>query len=172
MAQGQGDIDLAHQQLLHQLAAVQARQFALGLWMALGPLADHRGEQRQRQRRRCPHAQGHARLPAQAGSQAPNPLYAVADLVDFALQRQGLGGDLQLAAHPQEQREAQLCFGMLEYLRHRWLSHVQQLRGAADGAGLADGLEHFDMTQAHGIAHNLCLCFTHFYSLSPGCHRA
>ena len=77
-------------------------------------------------------------------------MQALGDFLDFALQRQRFRGGLQFAAHPQEQRETQLQLGVLQHLGHRRLRHVQQLRGGADGAGLADGLEDFDMTQAHG----------------------
>ncbi|MNP06126.1 hypothetical protein D3C76_980980 [compost metagenome] len=117
--------------------------------MTLRPLADHRWEQRQGQCRRGTDAQGDARLAAQAGGQAAYAFDAVADFVHLALQGQGLRGDLQLAAHPQEQRETQLGFSVLENLRHRRLGDVQQLRRTADRAGLADGLEHFDVTQTH-----------------------
>ncbi len=66
------------------------------------------------------------------------------------LQRQCFRRGLQLAAYAQEQWEAQLQLGVLQHFGHRRLRHVQQLRGGADGAGLADSLEDFDMTQAHG----------------------
>ena len=54
------------------------------------------------------------------------------------------------AAHAQEQREPQLHLGMLQDFAHRRLRDMQQLGGSADGAGLANSLEYFDVAQAHG----------------------
>ncbi|MNW04546.1 hypothetical protein D3C71_2006520 [compost metagenome] len=73
-----------------------------------------------------------ARCASQALRQASYALQAFADLVHFALQLQRFRGRLQLAAHPQEQREAQLLLGVLQHLAHRRLRDMQQLRGGAD----------------------------------------
>jgi hypothetical protein len=50
--QGQRHVDLTHQQVLHQLAAVGAGQLAGDVRVALGPFADGRRQQRQGQRGR------------------------------------------------------------------------------------------------------------------------
>jgi len=77
-------------------------------------------------------------------------LQALGDFLDFAFQRQGFRRGLQFAAYTQKQRKAQLQFGVLQHFGHRRLRDVQQLRGGTDRASLANGLEDFDMTQAHG----------------------
>jgi len=168
--QGQRQVDFAHQQVLYQLAAMGAGQFAQAVRVKAGPFTDGGRQQGQGQGRCGADAQAVARRPAQVLGQAPYPLQALADLVHFPLQLQGFRGWLQLATHPQEQRETQLQFGVLQNLGHCRLGDMQQLRRAADGAGLADGLENLDMTKAHGAVHNLCLWEVHLYSLSGACH--
>ena len=90
------------------------------------------------------------RCAPQAFGQTLHALHALADFFDLALQQQRLGGRLQFAAHAQEQREPQLHLGMLQDFAHRRLRDMQQLGGGADGAGLANSLENFDVAQAHG----------------------
>ncbi len=109
-----------------------------------------RRQQRQGQCRGRTDPQAVAWRATQALRQASHPLQALRDLVDLTLQLQRLGCGLQLAAHPQEQRKAQLLLGVLQNLGHGRLGNVQQLCGTADRAGLADGLENFDMAKAHG----------------------
>jgi hypothetical protein len=60
---------------------------------------------------------------------------------------------------------------VLQHFGHRRLRDVQQLRGGADGAGLADGLEDLDMTQAHGGSITF-VYGEHLYSLFAACHLA
>ncbi|MNG03597.1 hypothetical protein D3C84_866860 [compost metagenome] len=92
--QGQGDIDFAHQQVLHQFATVGAGQLADDVRVVPGPGMDRRWQQRQGQRRCRANPQAVAWLAAQALGQAPHPLQAFRDLVDLALQFQGFGGRL------------------------------------------------------------------------------
>ncbi|MNH13109.1 hypothetical protein D3C79_726710 [compost metagenome] len=125
-------------------------QLAGDVRITLDPLVDRRRQQRQGQCRCRTDAQAVARLATQALRQASHPLQALGDLVHLTLQLQRFGRGLQLSAHAQEQREAQLLLCVLQHFGDRRLGNVQQLRGTADRAGLADSLENLDMAKAHG----------------------
>ncbi|MCY1440071.1 hypothetical protein D9M71_563310 [compost metagenome] len=170
VAQCQADIDFTHEQVLHQLLAVQAGQLARGAGVAPGPFADQGRQQRKRQRRCGPDAQGLSRLVAQVLGQPPHTVDTGRHLVHFALQLQRFGRHQKLALDPQKQSEAQLRFGVLQGFGHRWLADMQQLRRPADGPRLANRLEHLDMSESHVLTHNLYLYPAYLYSLSARCH--
>ncbi len=55
------------------------------------------------------------------------------------------GRRVELAAHAVEQRHSELQLAVLQHLGDGRLGDVQQLRGAADRAGLHDRVEDFDV---------------------------
>ena len=89
------------------------------------------------------------RAALQAGGQAADALQVAVQLLGLGEQAVRFRLRIQLAAHALEQRHAELQLGVLQHFRHRGLRDVEHLGGAADGADLHDGVEHFDVTQTH-----------------------
>ena len=89
--------------------------------------------------------------PLEAGGEAADALQVAVQFFRFGEQAVRFRLRIQLAAHALEQRHAQLQLGVLQHFGHGRLRDVQHLGGAADGADLHDGVEDFDMAQAHAL---------------------
>ena len=143
-------IGLVEQQGADDLARVVCRQSAARTRESCAPLHDGRGHDRHPQRRRADQAQQLELAGAQVIGQAADRHQVFIEFVDFYAQALSLGRGVELAAHPVEQRDAQLEFAMLQNLGHRRLRNMQQLGCTGNRASLHDGVKNLDMAQAHG----------------------
>src|SRR3546814_763890 len=166
----QPEIGFTQQQGFDDFRRVLRRELTDRTWKSLAPGAQRLWQQRLSQRRRADQAQCALLAPAEAVCKPPQILQVDGQAFGLLLQHPRLGGGLQLAAHPVEQRKAKLLLGMLENLARRRLGDMQQLGRGRKAAGLQDRLEQFDMTQPHACPSFSRSSITAGYGSAPSFH--
>lgn len=146
----QGQFAITFEQPAQHFVVVHGLHVHAQLWMLPAQCGDCRRQHMLAQRRHAGHPQQATGQLAQVAHGLVQRGQTLVDLTNLAVQRMGLLGRYQPPSHQLEQGHAELGLGVVQHLAHRRLGHVQLACRRADRTGGVDGMEDFDLAQAHG----------------------
>ncbi|MNL18983.1 hypothetical protein D3C87_1401560 [compost metagenome] len=147
--EGNGQVQFARQQTLHQFRAVMRVDVEGDAGLRIAAFAHHVGQQAQPQCGRAAQPQMPVRPVAQAGDQPAHAVQVLVQARDFGCQDFGLARGNQATLHALKQLEAELGFGVRQQFAGGGLRDMQRGGGLGQGSGTADRFENLDVAQAH-----------------------